>query len=506
MSTEYLNEFNPDYLHDFMHSKNSRLLLIWINKYYTKYNKAPKQHIQSIFDSKVRNEELEKDQEEWISDILESLSDEYENSNINIPYLLDETEKYLQLRSLKQLNEDLENILLEGDTKEAEALILKHKIPERKKSNGIEIFKDFEPVRKAFEEQAKPLIKIHGALGQMMNSQLTRDSFIGIMGPEKRGKTFTLMELAFQGVKSRNNVAFFQAGDMTEPQQIIRMGVYLAKKSNKSRYCKKLYLPVLDCIYNQIDSCENKNRNCDFGIFDDFDSSRLVDNEFEKYTKNISFDEYKKIYERDTDYKACTYCRKNKPQKFKGAVWYSVREKVKPLTAKEAYKIGKKFFNIYKKKLMLETYPNDSLSIKMIENQLDIWEKKINFIADVIIIDYADLLVPSKSTEFRHQQNQIWKDLRSLSQKRHICLITATQADAKSYDQETVQLKNFSEDKRKYAHVTAMYGLNQTADEKLKGIMRVNELLVRDDDFSIDKQVKVLQSLQRGRPHIGSYF
>ena len=69
-------------------------------------------------------------------------------------------------------------------------------------------------------------------------------------------------------------------------------------------------------------------------------------------------------------------------------------------------------------------------------------------------------------------------------------------------------MKNFSEDKRKYAHVTAMYGLNQDPQDREKkiGLMRINEIVVREGDFSNTKEVTVIQNLARGRPFLGSYY
>ena len=49
-------------------------------------------------------------------------------------------------------------------------------------------------------------------------------------------------------------------------------------------------------------------------------------------------------------------------------------------------------------------------------------------------------------------------------------VVTATQADANSYDRTSLKMSNFSEDKRKLAHVTAMYGLNQDPAGREKGI------------------------------------
>ena len=126
----------------------------------------------------------------------------------------------------------------------------------------------------------------------------------------------------------------------------------------------------------------------------------------------------------------------------------------------------------------------------------------------MIVIDYADLLV-GEAKDFRHLQNEIWKDLRRLSQEKgQPLVITATQADAKSYDADKLKLTNFSEDKRKYAHVTAFYGLNQDkfGREKQIGILRINELLLREGDFGVGNQVFILQNLGRGKAFLGSYL
>jgi len=116
--------------------------------------------------------------------------------------------------------------------------------------------------------------------------------------------------------------------------------------------------------------------------------------------------------------------------------------------------------------------------------------------------------VPETRTEFRHQVDEIWKGLRNLSQERHCLVITATQADARSYEQNRLKVSNFSEDKRKNAHVTAMYGLNQDPKDREKqlGWMRINEIVIREGDFSSSNEVYVLQNLKRGRPFLGSFW
>lgn len=160
------------------------------------------------------------------------------------------------------------------------------------------------------------------------------------------------------------------------------------------------------------------------------------------------------------------------------------------------------------KNLRLSTYANSTLSVFDLHNLLADWKRQDGWVPDVIIIDYADLLVPGVKLDYRHQQNHIWKELRRISQETNALVITATQADADSYKRDTISLSNFSEDKRKFAHATAFYGLNQDKDgrEKALGVLRINELLIREGGIQSGKQVCILQCLDIGRPYLGSFF
>ncbi len=102
----------------------------------------------------------------------------------------------------------------------------------------------------------------------------------------------------------------------------------------------------------------------------------------------------------------------------------------------QAKKNVKAFFERYKRRFKLITYPAGTLTVTEIRQVLDIWERQDGFVPDVIIIDYADLMSSddAKVSEFRHRQDYIWKSLRGLSQERHVLVVTATQADSESYE------------------------------------------------------------------------
>lgn len=487
VSDTFLREVRNIYKPEYLEIGFAPIVAKWCLDYYEQYTKAPKEVIKDIF-RRWCKENDDEEKQEFIKEFLHTLSDEYEHGDkFNAEYLIDKTETHFKARAFKLLAGDITACLSKNDVEEAENVLSDFRKVERVTSRGIDPFDDKEAIHSAFNSTMEPLFKVPGALGRLWNSQLTRDSFIGLMGPEKRGKTWWLMFLGNQAHRGRCNVAEFQVGDLSEAQRVRRQHIYLSKKSDLSKYCGELLVPVLDCEYNQKDTCEKKYRLGSYGIID---KDGNVEEDF------------------DPKYKICTLCQKKSPRDFKGALYHELRPAVDPLTWREAWKAGQEYKNkVRAKGYKLSTHSNNSINVEGIRNILKLWEDQEGFIPDVIIIDYADILAPERggTKEFRHQQNETWKALRRLSQDLHCCVITATQADAASYGQKSVTRANFSEDKRKFAHATAMYALNQTPEEKRKGLMRIGPLVVREDDYDENYNVHVGQCLQIGRPYLFSY-
>ena len=491
-STEYLLAIDKIWQPGGLSSDSARNLSRWCLDYYRKYNKAPGKEMQNIFAEKVR-QGLNEDQAEEISSILQGLSNEHEDvEEFNVKYLVDQTKDYFTNQNLQILASTLKNSVESGELEQAETLVKEYMPIADDETTEVDPFADKETVKAVFTTAQESLIKFPKDLGRFWNDQLVRGGFVALLAPEKKGKSFYLLELAMRAIRARSKVAFFQAGDMTEEQQLRRIYIYLSRKSDKEKFCKELHLPSVDCWLNQTGQCCREER-------EGFDSLFPANFQQKEVTKELLLDAIKST----PDYSPCHNCKE-----MKGAVYLTEQEEVHPLEWKEAYQQVKKFRQKYGG-LKLSTHPNDSLCVRDIDNLLIEWEKKENFKPDVVIIDYADILIAdpdASKLDWRNQQNSIWKKLRKLSQEKDCLVITATQASASSYSKETIELSDFSEDKRKFAHVTAMYGMNQTPEEKKLGIMRLNELVVRESDFDMTRQIKILQCLQRGRPFIGSYF
>lgn len=492
-STQYLDEIQSCWSTKYLESATARTLSNWCWEYYRKYKEAPHKAIEGIFLEKVK--QLPKDTAEDIQDILESLSDDAEQKKFNLSYLLDQTRSHFQAQSLTQFAEQIKECVETGEIAEAEKLAKGYKALLTPQSTVINPFDSSSRIKAAFLETSQPLVKFPKALGQFWNAQLARDSFVALMGPEKRGKTFMLIEIAMRALMSHCNTVFFQAGDMTENQFLRRLCIWMAGRSDKAKYCDARYVPTLDCWKNQCGTCTSPQQEmAGVPLFFKGDTDQ----------KSVTRDLLVARIEDNPDYVPCYNCKE-----LEGACFLKKENAIKPLTWKEAYQTAVKFRKTHQTHFKLATYPNETLTTTEINTLLDTWEKGEGFIPDVIVIDYADIMAPDADCsrlESRHQHNRLWQRLRRLSQERHCLVVTATQAAASSYSKETITLSDFSEDKRKFAHVTAMYGLNQTTEEKRLGILRLNELVVREDDFFPDRQIKILQCLQRGKPFIGSYF
>jgi hypothetical protein len=114
------------------------------------------------------------------------------------------------------------------------------------------------------------------------------------------------------------------------------------------------------------------------------------------------------------------------------------------------------------------------------------WEIQ-GWVPDVVIIDYADLLGRIPGIESRHESlEESWRQLRAISQRWHLCLVTATQSNRDGYNKELLDMDNFNGTRTQNDNVTAIYSINQTEKEAALGIQRIQAIANRDNP---DKRV-----------------
>lgn len=496
VSDRFLQEVLPFYDPKLMAVEACRTAADWCVEYFNQYGKAPQNHIQDIFDSHVRND-LDPADADIIATILAKASEEFERGpeHFNVDYLLDTAEKRFKERSLLALAEDLKAALASRDlgVEEAERVLEQfHKI-ERPRAEGIDPLTNREATYAAFAEPATPLFKFADAYGELVNHTLVRGGFVTFLAPPKRGKSWMLMEMALKAARAGCNVAFFDCGDNNEGQWLRRFHIRLSDRPYRhyrSDYVGDVQIPVLDCMRNQEDRCMRAQRSWSGGGAVRDDEGLLP------------------LTAAPKGYLPCFHmgCSKRAP-----SLWFNTREVAEldgQVAARSARHYLKKRLGPRGGRMRFSAHSSGSLTISHVKTLIDMWERLEQFVPDVIVFDYADIIAPDKHgpKEFRHQQNEIWKGQRGLSQERHCLVLSATQSDSDGIGRKLLQQHNFSEDMRKLAHVTAMFGLNQTPQEKRDGLMRVNEIVVREGDFDGSRAATILQQLRIGRPVLGSYW
>jgi hypothetical protein len=154
----------------------------------------------------------------------------------------------------------------------------------------------------------------------------------------------------------------------------------------------------------------------------------------------------------------------------------------------------------------LLTYPAGTVTASDITSLASRWADE-GWTPEIIVIDYADILaLPRGIKETRDGIDANWKELRALSTQFRCLVATATQSDTEGYSTWLLSKKNFSDCKKKVAHVTAMIGLNMTEQERRMQVCRYNYVALREAEFMAQKPVyiSVAGCTKVGRPSMVS--
>jgi len=425
-------------------SRWSNIIGKWCVGFFNKYDKAPAKAIENLFHAWADKGNNDKSTVQLVERFLQSLDGEYKQlgKESNADFVIDLASRHFNRVRLLRLASTIQGKVDDGDLLEAIEKVGTFSQVQLGDADGIDVLTDRAVIQEAFKKKRKPLITYPDALGPFFGDAFERDGFVAFEGIEKRGKSFWLVDVAWRAIMQGRKVAFFEAGDMSRDQILRRLLVRASKRPLDRGVVK---VPT----------------------FIEHDSNGLtVDHETFAYKKNLDWK------------RAWKSCQQILKERLKGS-----------------------------SNLRLSVHPNDTLTVDAIKSIIQNWERQRQWTPDVIVIDYADILAPPPGfQETRDQINSTWKRLRALSQANHCLVVTATQADAKAYDAQTLTRANFTDDKRKMAHVTGMVGLNATDEETEKGVMRLNWVVRREAKFVATQCVYVAGCLDLANPAMKSCF
>lgn len=453
----------------------------WVLVYYKKYEESPYDHIKDIY---IANRKKLKDEEsELIETLLDDISREYQkDDDINVDYLIDQSIEYFKKREIEITNIKLKECLIREDIVEAEKLILDFRKVGKLASKWINPF-DVEKIEQIFEERERTFFKFPGAMGEFLGHH-DRGWLVGITGSFKKGKSWLMQEYGIIGMLSRLRVAFFSL-EMTEKTMLER--IYKRLTGFSSIDDKEVLYPIFDCRLNQSNDCRMKERACSVGIV-------------KKYGDPPPDFQYSPIA-----YKPCSYCRNHEQKKYDMTTWWETIKQQK-FTVSNVLNRMDALRDVYGHLFKVRIHPKYGASVSDIERDLDILERVHNFIPDIIIIDYADILKSDNNQLTGTQkEDDIWINLARLAGERHCLVITGTQATKESMDAKQLTHKHTARWVGKLGHIDIMLAMSQLEEEKKQGIMRLGIMMHRHDDFIESNEVVLLQQIATGQPHLDSY-
>ena len=449
----------------------------WVLEYYHNFETAPFMDIKPVFDQKsIRLPEKEV---LLIEQLLTNISTQYtENPDLNLDYLVKQTISYFQKRELEITAGNVKYYLEQDEIAQAELELLKFKKVMVTTSSCVNVF-DEEVIKKAFKESEEGILHIPGYLGEFIGP-LQRGWLIALQGGYKKGKTWWLLDFIINAVMDNLNVAFFSL-EMSQNQIIKRIAHRVTGLASSE---KPQLIPILDCLQNQKDFCHLPERPDQGAV--------LVDGEL------VPFEHA------DAMYKVCTFCRDMPNSPFIPTSWYE-RVEAKPLTTQKMVQVANAFKEAYGNSFKLQVYPRFSANIIDIKHDLDLLESTENFVPDLIVIDYADILKPeSNNTAGTQKEDETWIALAQLAGERNALTITPTQITKEGQDAKIIEVKHTARWSGKLGHVDAIYGINQTQEEKDRGQQRLNTIMHRHEDFNPLSQCLVLQNFNIGAVHLDS--
>lgn len=410
----------------------------WCVTHYRKFAEAPGRQIQNYYARWSQTGGRDKQEVKSLDSFLGSLSDEYKRAKrVQSDYVISVAADLFNRIKAREKIKAVEALLERGDVDKAIVELEKPAKLEMAEEDLTFALEDQAALRTAFEKKVDVLVKYPGAAGDFFKNRLRRGGFVAFVGPDKSGKSFWLLDIAWRAMEQGRKVAYFEVGDLSREDVYLRLA---ARSTGK---------PI----------------------------------DTEPYQYPVSVDP---------------------PQDGRIMVTWDSRKEEKELSVGRVLKsFESRVAKFGEKSLALSVSPADSLSVNGIVQKLNRLRATQSWAPDVVVIDYADILAPINGTaETRDQINKTWKAMRALSMSHSCLVVTASQSDADAYSRELMSMANFSEDKRKNAHVTAMIGINRDDDEREDGRFRLNFPVAREGSSSSKRVLFTAGSLAISNPCI----
>ena len=375
----------------------------------------------------------------------------------NVHYLMEQAEIHLKLRAAERYAERCIEAVKAFDADRLEMAQTEYVSATADRSSSMVNFTSSGLRDRMFDSnRSEDLFGFGGYFGRMMKGRLGRDNLVAFAAQPKTGKTATLCRMAAEAMRSGNNVLFISVGDDDTPEIAARITSY-ESGTNMEETGGRVLLPYFICADSISGAC------------DGYEDELMIPTPTKQVLEETPPEELVKMH---PDFTGCTACR-NRPG-YKPAIWWKWVD-IPTLTEEIANQTHSEISTCAEYgELKLDYYSARQLTVSMIDAKLE-YLKAGNWVPDVLVIDYADMLgIETRASQRWEGLQKVWEDLRGLANKWDNLIITATQGNREGAGVETQTRQTVAGTVASVDNCKMVIGINQTPAEKAAGVLRYN--------------------------------
>lgn len=134
--------------------------------------------------------------------------------------------------------------------------------------------------------------------------------------------------------------------------------------------------------------------------------------------------------------------------------------------------LKEKLEKLFLPQLVIKEFPTGTLSVEKLKAYLDNLESYFNFIPDIILLDYLDLM-EMDSDKLRIDLGQTAIALRGIAGERNVAMVTVAQTNKSAEGKKLLTRKYLAEDFSKVRVSDNLITYTQTREESKKGMARL---------------------------------
>ncbi|MFA6690079.1 MAG: hypothetical protein WCS18_11435 [Sphaerochaetaceae bacterium] len=439
--------------------------------YVKKYGEAPGADILPYAEAAVRSCDLPEEAMAFFAAAAK-------NPPKNIQALLARAQKHYHLLSRQRHADRIQAAIMADDEEgiaEADLELKAHKMVATRWGRPESIL-DKRGNAAMFENIPKPIIRLPGHVGQLLNRALTRDALVLGVASAKIGKTSIMSRITFEGGMAGLKGLYVTIGDDKIPRIRRRLYSCFSGRPVGGEYEAADAVPIVVCKRGAKGEC----KRCSGTHLAPFPPDDV-----------IAKSEPEELMSKYPDFVPCRDCWRNGKADhpdFQPMVWWTKDESV-PMTPEEADGQTDAMASMFREgDVHVMFRPKSKLTTEELEDVLDSEADESGRPYDFVTIDYPDMMKLPRGREDHEQMRAVWEELRNISAERDMLVLAVTQANRTGGVVETQTMETVGRTKTAIDNCTTAFSANQTAAERSAGVMRISVMAAREFKFAPEHQ------------------